>query len=140
MLISTRSKIDYFIRFVACLLSMELILHYMYVVAIKDAAAWTGDSPFELSMIGFWNLIIVWLKVRLSTNLDKGDRLISYQLLLPWRFFRLWALLDGINPPENMIRCMANNYSALGFWKSWHRSYNLWNVRYATRQLFLRPS
>lgn len=42
---------------------MELILHFMYVVAIKDSAAWQGDTPFELSMIGFWNLIIVWLKV-----------------------------------------------------------------------------
>jgi D-alanyl-lipoteichoic acid acyltransferase DltB (MBOAT superfamily) len=29
-----------------------------------------------------------------------------------------------------MIRCMANNYSTLGFWRSWHRSYNLWIVRY----------
>ena len=52
------------------------------------------------------------------------------QLLLPWRFFRLWALTDGLDPPENMIRCMANNYSALGFWRAWHRSYNLWIVRY----------
>lgn len=42
---------------------MEFILHYMYVVAIKDTAAWYGDSPLELCMIGFWNLIIVWLKV-----------------------------------------------------------------------------
>jgi D-alanyl-lipoteichoic acid acyltransferase DltB (MBOAT superfamily) len=25
---------------------------------------------------------------------------------------------------------MANNYSPLGFWRSWHRSYNLWIVRY----------
>ena len=52
------------------------------------------------------------------------------QLLIPWRFFRLWALLDGVDPPENMIRCVANNYSTLGFWRSWHRSYNLWVVRW----------
>lgn len=64
-------------------------------------------------MVGFWNLIVVWLK-----------------LLIPWRFFRLWALADGMDAPENMVRCMANNYSALGFWRSWHRSYNLWIVRY----------
>ena len=25
---------------------------------------------------------------------------------------------------------MANNYSPLGFWRSWHRSFNLWIVRY----------
>lgn len=55
---------------------------------------------------------------------------VGNQLLVIWRFFRLWALLDGIDTPENMVRCMANNYSTLGFWRSWHRSYNLWLLRY----------
>ena len=54
----------YVIRFVLSLLTMEGILHYMYVVAIKDRRAWVGYSPTEISMVGFWNLIIVWLKVR----------------------------------------------------------------------------
>ncbi|TFK34568.1 MBOAT, membrane-bound O-acyltransferase family-domain-containing protein [Crucibulum laeve] len=105
--------IRYIIRFLISWFTMELVLHFMYVVAIKDRKAWMGDSPAQISMIGFWNLIIVWLK-----------------LLLPWRFFRLWALLDSIDPPENMVRCMVNNYSPLGFWRSWHRSYNLWITRY----------
>ena len=26
---------------------------------------------------------------------------------------------------------MVNNYSAFGFWRSWHRSYNLWIIRCA---------
>jgi D-alanyl-lipoteichoic acid acyltransferase DltB (MBOAT superfamily) len=47
---------------------MEVILHTMYVVAIKDTSAWQGDSPADLSLIGFWNLVIVWLKVRLSNS------------------------------------------------------------------------
>jgi hypothetical protein len=42
---------------------MEFVLHFMYVVAIKDTGSWGGDSPAELSMVGFWNLIVVWLKV-----------------------------------------------------------------------------
>ena len=42
---------------------MEFVLHFMYVVAIKDTRTWQGESPMELSMVGFWNLIIVWLKV-----------------------------------------------------------------------------
>lgn len=102
----------------------------MYMVAIKDTKAWDGFSAAELSMVGFWNLIIVWLKVRVS--FDESFDHLTYrdeQLLLPWRFFRLWALADGVDPPENMVRCMANNYSTFGFWKSWHRSYNLWIVR-----------
>ncbi|KPV73857.1 uncharacterized protein RHOBADRAFT_2273, partial [Rhodotorula graminis WP1] len=105
----------YAVRFAACLLTMELVLHSMYVVALKDSGKgwWEGLGANEVAMVGFWNLIVVWLK-----------------LLLPWRLFRLWALLDGIVPPENMVRCMANNYSTLGFWRSWHRSFNVWIVRY----------
>ena len=38
--------------------------------------------------------------------------------------------MDGMDPPENMIRCMANNYSAFDFWRALNRSYNLWIVRY----------
>lgn len=125
--VSKKAIMAYAVRFLACWLTMEVILHYMYVVAIKDSyaiyrdaagketrsPAWKGDTPFELAMISFWNLVIVWLK-----------------LLLPWRFFRLWSLMDGIDPPENMIRCVLNNYSTRGFWRSWHRSYNLWLLRY----------
>lgn len=52
------------------------------------------------------------------------------QLLIIWRFFRLWALADTIQTPENMTRCMSDNYSAIEFWRSWHRSFNRWLVRY----------
>jgi D-alanyl-lipoteichoic acid acyltransferase DltB (MBOAT superfamily) len=62
-MVSTKSTLRYMARFLATLTVMEFIIHYMYVVAIKDARAWGGDTPAELSMIGFWNLIIVWLKV-----------------------------------------------------------------------------
>ena len=128
---STAGK--YALRFVACLLTMEIIQHYIYVVAIKDRRAWAGDSPFELGLIGLWNLIIVWLKVR-QVFLTACECLslflkLFFQLLLPWRFFRLWALADGIDPPENMVRCVLNSYSTFGFWRAWHRSFNLWIVR-----------
>ena len=104
----------YGIRFAICLLTMEVVLHFLYAVAIfKAQPGWGAYSPFQLSMLSYFNLHIIWLK-----------------LLLPWRFFRLWALLDGIDPPENMVRCMSDNYSAFAFWRGWHRSYNRWIVRY----------
>lgn len=104
----------YGIRFGLIVLCMELVLHYIYAVAIfKAEPDWSMYTPGQLSMLGYFNLHIIWLK-----------------LLIPWRFFRLWALLDGIDPPENMVRCMSNNYSALAFWRAWHRSYNRWVVRY----------
>lgn len=112
-LTSTRT-ILYGIRFLLTLLCMELILHYIYAVAISKASPdWSLFTPGQLSMLAFFNLHIIWLK-----------------LLIPWRFFRLWALIDGIDPPENMVRCMSNNYSAFAFWRGWHRSYNRWVVRY----------
>ncbi|KAG7661144.1 GUP1 [[Candida] subhashii] len=104
---------QYFIRFCFCVLVMEILLHFTYVVAVSKTKAWDNDTPFQLSMLGMFNLNIIWLK-----------------LLIPWRMFRLWALLDGIDPPENMIRCMDNNFSALAFWRAWHRSYNRWVIRY----------
>jgi len=92
---------------------MEILLHFTYVVAVSKTKAWDGDTPFQISMLGMFNLNIIWLK-----------------LLIPWRLFRFWSLLDGIDPPENMIRCMDNNYSALAFWRAWHRSFNKWVIRY----------
>ncbi|KAF7162316.1 hypothetical protein CNMCM5623_007661 [Aspergillus felis] len=104
----------YGVRFFLTLLSMELILHYIYALAISQASPdWSLYSAGELSMLAFFNLHIIWLK-----------------LLIPWRFFRLWALVDGIDPPENMVRCVSNNYSPSAFWRGWHRSFNRWIVRY----------
>ena len=112
--ITTGRTFLYGVRFLVALLTMEVMLHFIYAVAISKAQpAWEIYTPFQLSMLGYFNLHIIWLK-----------------LLLPWRFFRLWALLDGIDPPENMVRCMSNNYSTMAFWRAWHRSFNRWIVRY----------
>ncbi|KEQ91211.1 hypothetical protein AUEXF2481DRAFT_112621 [Aureobasidium subglaciale EXF-2481] len=112
--INTKRTVMYAIRFLVCVLTMEFCLHFLYAVAISKAQpAWEVYSPMQLSMLGYFNLHIIWLK-----------------LLIPWRFFRLWSLVDGIDPPENMVRCMSDNYSALAFWRGWHRSFNRWIVRY----------
>ena len=47
----------------------------------------------------------------------------------------MWALVDGVESVENIVRCMANNYSAAGFWRAWHRSYNQWLIRWALLSL-----
>ncbi|KAJ5963035.1 Membrane bound O-acyl transferase MBOAT [Penicillium viridicatum] len=104
----------YCLRFLVALLCMELVLHYSYAVAIvKSSPSWTQYTPYQLAILGYFNLHAVWLK-----------------LLIPWRFSRLWALVDGLDAPENMVRCMSNNYSTLAFWRGWHRSLNRWIVRY----------
>jgi protein-cysteine N-palmitoyltransferase HHAT len=112
--ISFQRTLAYGIRFIFVLLTMEVMIHFMYMVAIFHAKPPFNEyTPFQLSMLGYFYLNHIWLK-----------------LLIPWRFFRFWSLLDGIDPPENMVRCMSDNYSALGFWRGWHRSFNRWLVRY----------
>jgi len=53
------------------------------------------------------NLVFIWLK-----------------FLTIWRLARSAALLDGIDSPENMNRCLFNNHCFEGFWRSWHRGFN----------------
>ncbi|KAK4454828.1 glycerol uptake protein 1 [Podospora aff. communis PSN243] len=112
--IDTGRTLRYGLRFLVIALCMELVLHFDYVSAISKASPeWGSYTPAQVSMLSFFNLHIIWLK-----------------LLLPWRFFRLWSLVDGIDPPENLVRCVSNNFSTLSFWRSWHRSYNRWLLRY----------
>ena len=104
----------YAVRFVACLLAMELLLHYDYVGAIaKSSPRWSDWTAAHLSLLAYFNLFVIWLK-----------------LLLPWRLARLWALNDGLDPPENMVRCVTDNISTLSFWRGWHRSFYRWSLRY----------
>lgn len=112
--IDGRRTLKYGIRFLLCLLAIELLLHFDYCVAISKAHPnWSDYTPAQLSLLSYFNLHVLWLK-----------------LLLPWRFFRLWSLIDGIDPPENMLRCLSDNPSTVQFWRSWHRSYNRWIIRY----------
>ncbi|RDA93250.1 hypothetical protein CP533_6480 [Ophiocordyceps camponoti-saundersi (nom. inval.)] len=112
--IELNRTVRYGVRFLLALLAMEIVLHFDYVGAIAKASPkWNTYTAAQLSLLSLFNLHIIWLK-----------------LLLPWRLFRLWALVDGIDPPENMVRCVSNNYSTQLFWRAWHRSYNRWLIRY----------
>jgi protein-cysteine N-palmitoyltransferase HHAT len=107
-------KVKYGIRFLLTFLCMELVLHFDYCIAISKADPnWSDYTPAQLSLMSYFNLHIIWLK-----------------LLIPWRLFRLWALIDGVDPPENMVRCISDSYSTSGFWRGWHKSYNRWLIRY----------
>ena len=35
----------------------------------------------------------------------------------------MFCLWDDIEVPENMNRCMCNNYCFNGFWRAWHRGF-----------------
>jgi len=101
-----------------CLLEMlgiEIFLHFFYQYAFNQHNIWKTKNftPFEVCMAGYWTLNFMYFK-----------------FLTIWKFFRTFALLDGIDSPENMNRCVNNNFSFTGFWRSWHGSLNKWIVRY----------
>lgn len=89
------------------------MIHFVYGVAIKDTKAFLGFSSLQIYVLGYFNLKHIWLK-----------------LMIIWRFFRLWAMADGIETTENMTRCISNQPSPAGFWRTWHASYNKWLIRY----------
>lgn len=95
----------------------QIFLHIFYVCAISTNPAnthlWQKFSLKELGIMSFLELLFLWFK-----------------FLLIWRIPRSWALLDGIEVPENMNRCVCNNYTFEGFWRSWHRGFNQWLIRY----------
>ncbi|KAI8872774.1 MBOAT-domain-containing protein, partial [Ramicandelaber brevisporus] len=113
VVIPLATRVRYGIRLVMIVLLMEFMQHTLYVVALSKEKAWGGMTPFQISMIGFFNLKFIWMK-----------------LMIIWRFFRFWAMLDGVDTTENMVRCMSNNYSAQSFWRDWHCSFNKWLIRY----------
>ncbi|CAG8668727.1 11119_t:CDS:2, partial [Acaulospora colombiana] len=60
--ITLKEVLLYGVRLLLAILTMEFMLHYVYAVAISNTKAWENDTPFELGVIGIFNLLYVWLK------------------------------------------------------------------------------
>lgn len=110
---SVRDVALYAGRVLASWLLLELGLHFIPTFALSYSKAYAHLTPLGTSVLGFWALHFLWLK-----------------FVVIWRFFRLWALTDGVQPVENMNRCISNMLSNKQFWRMWHRSFNRWLVRY----------
>jgi hypothetical protein len=90
----------YGIRLLFSLLLLEILTHTLYVNSFARFKPWgsLGNAafpPLALASIAFFKLIFLWLK-----------------FLVIWRVARFFALADGVDPPENMLRYAA--YLALG--------------------------
>ena len=116
-----RNKIIYFIRCICIFITLEIFNHFIFVNAIMTNKynSWIFDefrnnnSYFNYFFLAFNNLVFIFLKFSLI-----------------WKVARLWGWADGIYSEENMNRCIYNNYNFEGFWRQWHRSYNVWLIRY----------
>ncbi len=102
----------------------DILLHYSYYYSANQYLYWErrGFAGWETHWAGYWTLTFMYLK-----------------FLTIWRFFRCWAQLDGVESPENMLKCVHNNCSFQGFWKGWHASFNKWNVRYRKNEKEYSP-
>ena len=107
----------YALRFALVWACLEWQTHAIHANAMATSSStWRSSgllAPGQAACVSFWALMFTWLKFTCL-----------------WRFFRLWSLAWGCVPPENMLRCVCNNYDAEGFWRGWHASFNRWLVRY----------
>jgi protein-cysteine N-palmitoyltransferase HHAT len=97
-------------------LALEVAIHFVYFDGINDQELWINDPTYPswaIAFGGFFTLHFMWTK-----------------FMTIWRFFRVWAIIDGIECQENMLRWIHNNCTFTGFWKGWHASLNKWIVRY----------
>ena len=110
-------QLTYAFRLLICYVLLELSVHFLYFPTIANnthnSKVWENFDAYELAIASYLVLKWIWLK-----------------FLVIWRFFRLWGICDGVESPENMGRCMSNNYCFEGFWRMWHRAFNQWLVRY----------
>jgi D-alanyl-lipoteichoic acid acyltransferase DltB (MBOAT superfamily) len=88
--------------------------HYFYMNGINENRWWyDGLNPSEIAAMALYMMNWMWMK-----------------FLIIWRFFRLFAVLDGIDSHENMPRCISMISRPSVMWRSWHASFNVWAVRY----------
>jgi len=108
--------------FFLVILIKEFIAHNIYAklygILIFYYNTFLSLDGLTLWILSYWMLKVTYLK-----------------FLVIWRFYRFFALLDGIETPENLNRCMSNNFTISGFWRSWHRSWYIWLLRYVYHPL-----
>ncbi|PHT98689.1 hypothetical protein BC332_32348, partial [Capsicum chinense] len=110
---SLKEVVWYGLRWIFSLMLMESMTHFFYYNAFAISGTWKHLSPLDIFIIGYGVLNFMWLK-----------------FFLLWRYFCFWSLINGIEAPENMPRCINNCYNLESFWRNWHASFNKWLVRY----------
>ncbi|KAH9262425.1 hypothetical protein BASA82_000512 [Batrachochytrium salamandrivorans] len=119
--VSGKALLAYLGRFLFLLLSFEVFSTYVYGTAIARNLK-SRNIAVEITSLEDIKTTAHWSFATLFGA--------WFKFAIIWRFSRLMALLDGINPPENMKGCIASTVNFRVFWKEWHSSFNAWLVRY----------
>lgn len=94
--LQARELAKYAARIGLMMLLMELLTHTLYINSFMRFKLWTRTdaglaqrfTPVAMAALSFYKLIFLWFKFTII-----------------WRVARIFALADGIDPPENMLRC-----------------------------------
>lgn len=114
--ITPKAKMKACCQAVSALIVYEVFLHYVYIGGIsRSPRMMRRVIDDHLASAGFALAVVLGLYLK---------------FLGLWRFFRMWAILDGVVPPDNLPRCIMTTTSLTGFWRTWHSSFNMWLVRY----------
>ena len=118
-----KKKVIYIIKTFVIFVVFEVYNHFIYITAllnnnnINNKNAYKKFKEVKPHYIYFFfvfnRLVFVFMKFEVI-----------------WKISRLWGWMDGILCEENINRCVYNNYSFEGFWRQWHRSFNIWLIRY----------
>ncbi len=118
-----KKKVIFIIKCLVIFIAFEIFNHFVYITALLNDKKWRNkealkkfkeDNPHYIYFFLVFNrLVFVFMK---------------YDVI--WKISRLWGWMDGICCEENINRCIYNNYSFEGFWRQWHRSFNIWLIRY----------
>jgi D-alanyl-lipoteichoic acid acyltransferase DltB (MBOAT superfamily) len=116
-----KKKIIFIIKCFLIFVAFEIFNHFIYIHVLlnnhhnKEALKlFKEKQPHYIYFFFVFNrLVFVFMK---------------YDVI--WKISRLWGWMDGICCEDNINRCVYNNYSFEGFWRQWHRSFNIWLIRY----------
>lgn len=123
-----KSKIWYTIRVFLYAILLDATLHFLYTNGLNNTRLWKADINYAYILNPGTEIEFTPPQVAATGVLTVVYMYIKFMVI--WRFFRMWALWDGVNPPENIRKCVVNQYRISDFWKSWHSSMNLWIIRY----------
>jgi D-alanyl-lipoteichoic acid acyltransferase DltB (MBOAT superfamily) len=82
--ITWKSTFKYLARWLGTVLIMETMMHFMYVVAIKNNHGWRHFGPFQTYTLGYFNLKMIWLKVILIDLASHHLEILSYVGYVRW--------------------------------------------------------
>ncbi|CCW71874.1 unnamed protein product [Phytomonas sp. Hart1] len=109
---------------------LSFTMHYAHVISLLDLYK---HGPSKTAMLSLNPQDISGIQFSQTQKLTLFYALLGFMWMkfdFIWKFSRLVAFFDGVEPPEDMRRCFTNTSTIQNFWRDWHASFNMWILRY----------